>query len=55
VPPGFGHNYSNSHAMGWAGVLHPDGWDASTVARLEDYRAEVGPPDPGVPLSATGG
>ena len=54
VPPGFGHNYSNSHAMGWAGVLHPEGWDASTVDRLEVYRAEVGPPDPGVPVSAKG-
>jgi uncharacterized membrane protein len=49
VPPGFGHNYSNSHATGWAAVMHPDGWTAATVARLEQYRAEVGPPDPGVP------
>jgi uncharacterized membrane protein len=47
VPPGFGHNYSNSHATGWAAVMNPEGWDAGTVARLEQYRAEVGPPDPG--------
>jgi uncharacterized membrane protein len=55
VPPGFGHNYSNSHAMGWAAVMHPAGWDASTVARLERYRAAVGPPDPGVASSAPAG
>jgi uncharacterized membrane protein len=48
VPPGFGHNYSNSHATGWAAVLNPEGWDAARVAALERYRAEVGPPDPGV-------
>ncbi len=52
VPPGFGHNYSNSHAMGWAAVMHPPGWDAQTVARLERYRTQVGPPDPGAPAAA---
>ncbi len=55
VPPGFGHNYSNAHAMGWAAVLQPQGWDASTVAELERYRAAVGPPDPGVPVTAGAG
>jgi uncharacterized membrane protein len=54
VPPGFGHNYSNSHATGWAAVLHPDGWDAATVARLDAYRALVDPPDPGQPDPARG-
>jgi uncharacterized membrane protein len=52
VPPGFGHNYSNSHATGWAAVMHPEGWTAATVARLEQYRAEVGPPDPGTSTGA---
>jgi uncharacterized membrane protein len=47
VPPGFGHNYSDAHATGWAAVLQPDGWDAATVARLETYRDQVDPPDPG--------
>lgn len=55
VPPGFGHNYSNAHAMGWAAVLHPDGWDTSTVARLERYRSVVGPPDPGVTVTVGAG
>jgi uncharacterized membrane protein len=55
VPPGFGHNYSNSHAMGWAAVMHPPGWDAQTVARLERYRTQVGPPDPGAPAAAAQG
>ncbi len=54
VPPGFGHNYSNAHATGWAAVLHPDGWDEATVDRLDAYRALVDPPDPGVPASASG-
>ncbi len=49
VPPGFGHNYSNSHATGWAAVMQPPGWDAATVQRLERYRQQVGPPDPGAP------
>lgn len=47
VPPGFGHNYSDAHATGWAAVIQPDGWDAATVARLEAYRDLVDPPDPG--------
>jgi len=55
VPPGFGHNYSNSHATGWAAVMHPAGWDEGTVAALERYRARVGPPDPGVAAPAPGG
>ncbi len=53
VPPGFGHNYSNSHATGWAAVMQPEGWDAATVQRLERYRQQVGPPDPGVSTTAT--
>jgi uncharacterized membrane protein len=52
VPPGFGHNYSDAHATGWAAVLQPDDWDASTVARLNAYRALVDPPDPGVRVQA---
>ena len=55
VPPGFGHNYSNAHAMGWAAVMQPDGWDAGTVADLEEYRIAVGPPDPGLPSSPGSG
>jgi uncharacterized membrane protein len=55
VPPGFGHNYSDSHADGWAAVMHPDGWDRETVERLEAYRAMVGPPDPGAPANVTDG
>ena len=54
VPPGFGHNYSDSHATGWAAVLQPEGWDAATVARLETYRAQVDPPDPGVRVADAG-
>ena len=52
VPPGFGHNYSDAHSTGWTAVLQPPGWDEQTVARLDEYRAEVDPPDPGV-VSAT--
>jgi uncharacterized membrane protein len=55
VPPGFGQNYSNSHAMGWAAVIQPEGWDEGTVAALERYRARVGPPDPGVTAPAEAG
>lgn len=55
VPPGFGHNYSNAHATGWAAVLHPPGWDAATVQRLDAYRAVVDPPDPGLPARVSSG
>jgi uncharacterized membrane protein len=55
VPPGFGHNYSDSHATGWAAVLNRDGWDEATVARLAAYRALVDPPDPGLPVRASTG
>lgn len=54
VPPGFGHNYSDAHATGWAAVLQRDGWDAGTVARLEEYRDLVDPPDPGVRVAEAG-
>ena len=54
VPPGFGHNYSDAHATGWAAVLQPDGWDAATVARLEAYRDLVDPPDPGSRVDDSG-
>lgn len=53
VPPGFGHNYSNAHATGWAAVMQPPGWDATTLARLDAYRALVDPPPPGAPVRAT--
>ena len=53
VPPGFGHNYSDAHATGWAAVLQPEGWDEGTVERLDAYRALVDPPDPGVPAAAS--
>jgi uncharacterized membrane protein len=52
VPPGFGHNYSDAHSTGWAAVMQPDGWDESTVQRLDVYRARVDPPDPGVSAAA---
>lgn len=55
VPPGFGHNYSNAHGAGWAAVLQPDGWDADRVAELQEYRARIDPPDPGLPVPADAG
>ena len=53
VPPGFGHNYSDAHATGWAAVLQPPGWDATTLARLAAYRALVDPPPPGTPAAVS--
>jgi uncharacterized membrane protein len=53
VPPGFGHNYSNAHAAGWAAVIQPPGWDATTLARLAAYRALVDPPPPGTPAAVS--
>ncbi len=55
VPPGFGHNYSDSHATGWAAVMNPPGWDAATVDRLDAYRALVDPPAPGAPVRTEAG
>ena len=52
VPPGFGHNYSDSHSTAWAAVMNPPGWDETTVDRLDAYRALVDPPAPGAPVRA---
>jgi uncharacterized membrane protein len=50
VPPGFGHNYSDSHSTAWAAVINPPGWDETTVDRLDAYRALIDPPAPGTPV-----
>jgi uncharacterized membrane protein len=36
-PPGFGHVYSTDYANGWATLIPPDGWQASSTERLEQF------------------